>query len=196
MLRASALVVCLLSAMPSFAAKFEPVPAEPNARPNGLQMRVVRYNGGTNGAITVEVKNPTGAPLEFAAAGVFFVPNMDPDKSPQRLGAVGPFIRTGKQDREDKLTLGANESAELTLDVYCIDSHRPSPNSQTPFRIAAERMPRELSQGIDVNTKAAAKSYGGVNAAPAKSAVQSEVWNTRNKKWIKLDGEGKQEAGK
>lgn len=196
MLRASALVVCLLSALPSFAAKFEAVPAEPKGKPNGLQMRVVRYNGGTNGAITVEVKNPTNSPLEFAAAGVFFVPNMDPDKSPQRLGAVGPFIRSGQKEREEKLTLGANETAELALDVYCIDSHRPSPNSETPFRVASERMPRELSQGIEANTKNAAKSYGGVNAAPAKSAVQSEVWKTRDSKWIKLDGEGKQEAGK
>ncbi|MGV3622728.1 MAG: hypothetical protein ACO1OB_18055 [Archangium sp.] len=196
MLRASALVVCLLSSLPSIAAKFEPVPAEPKAKPNGLQMRVVRYNGGTNGAITVEVKNPTSAPLEFAAAGVFFVPNVNPDNAPQRLGAVGPFIRSGKKDREEKLMLGANETAELTLDVYCIDSHRPSPNSETPFRIASERMPRELSQGIDANTKNAAKSYGGVNAAPAKSAVQSEVWKTRDAKWIKLDGEGKQEANK
>ncbi len=193
--KSSALMLCLLSSLPSFAAKFQPVPAEPNAKPTGLQMRVLRYNGGTNGAITVELKNPTGAPLEFAAQGVFFVPDVDPDKSPQRLGAVGPFIRTGKKDREDKLSLAANETAELTLDVYCIDSHRPSPNSETPFRISTERMPRELSQGIDENTKNAAKGYGGVNAAPAKSAVQTEVWNTRNKKWIKLDGEGKQEAG-
>jgi len=33
-------------------------------------------------------------------------------------------------------------------------------------------------------------------AAPAKAAVQSEVWKNRDKKWIELDGEGRQELGK
>ena len=54
-------------------------------------MRIVQYEGSTNGAITVEVKNPTGQPQEFSAKGIYFVPTGNPNEAPQRLGAVGPF---------------------------------------------------------------------------------------------------------
>ena len=37
---------------------------------------------------------------------------------------------------------------------------------------------------------------GSAIASLAKSAVQSEVWRARDKKWIRLEGEGKQEATK
>ena len=30
----------------------------------------------------------------------------------------------------------------------------------------------------------------------AKSKIQSEVWRSRDSKWVPLDGEGKQEVGK
>ena len=51
-------------------------------------------------------------------------------------------------------------------------------------------------QSIDADATRAAASYGGVSAPAAKSAVQSEVWKNRDKKWIKLEGEGAQEAAK
>lgn len=196
MLQRSALVVCLLSALSSFAATFDPVPAEPNTPRSGLELQVLQYDGATNGTITVQVKNPTRAAQDFSPRGLFFVPDVDPDHAPQRLGAVGSLLQKGATARTDTLHLAAGQSATLMLDVFCIDSHRPSPSSATPFRVGKERMPRQLSQSIDTNTKAATTTLGGVNAAPAKSAVQQEVWNARNQKWIKLDGEGKQEAGK
>ena len=191
----SAVLTCLAAAVPALAATgFDPLPPNPNEKPSGLLIRVVRYEGSTNGGMTVELKNPTAQAAEFSAGGLFFVPDVDPDRAPQRLGAVGSF--TNKGERGERLTIAAGGSVRLGLDVYCIDSHRSSPTSTTPFRIGKERMPRELSQTIDANSKRAAESLGGVHAAPAKGAVQSEVWKARNDKWIKLDGESQQEANK
>ncbi len=187
----TALVVCLALAVPAVAASFDPLPGSP---PNGLLLRVVKYDGSVNGAITVEVKNPTATPVDFVAAGLFFVPDVDPDHAPQRLGAVGGFVH--QATRGEKLTLAAGATETLTLDVYCIDSHRPSPSTATPFRVAKERMPPQLARDIDTNAKNASSRYGGVAAPAAKSVVQGEVWKSRDGKWIKLDGEGKQEAGK
>ena len=192
----STLLVCLAFATAVSAATFDPLPAEPKAKPNGLLLKVVQYEGSTNGSITVDIKNPTGAPVEFAAQGLFFVPDVNPDQAPQRLGAVGPFVSKRRPERAEKVSIEAGKTERLTLDVYCIDSHRPSPSSSTPFRVGKERMPPKLSQTIDVNSKAAAQPYGGVAAPRAKGTVQSEVWKSRDEKWIKLDGEGKQEAGK
>ena len=171
------------------AAKVDAVPGGA-----GLKLQVVRYDGSTNGAITVEVTNPTAAEKTFDARGLYFVPQGDPDHAPQRLGAVGPFSVDG--ERMATMKLGPGQSAKATLDVYCIDSHRPSPTSSTPFRVAKDRIPVALSQTISTSAETAAAPYGGVSAAPAKSAVQHEVWKHRDAKWIKLDGEGQQEATK
>jgi hypothetical protein len=179
-------------AVATAATSFDPVPEG-----NGLQMRIVRYEGSTNGGMTVEVKNPTGTALTLAPQGLYFVPQVDPEHAPQRLGAVGPMRMHQGDERRETLELAPGASATMTLDVYCIDSHRSSPSSDTPFRVAKTRMPRELARALDANTKAkAAQSGSPVYAAPAKSAVQSEVWRTRDAKWIKLDGESTQEATK
>lgn len=178
-------------AVATAATSFDPVP-----QGNGLQMRIVRYEGSTNGGMTVEVKNPTGKELELSAVGLYFVPDVDPTSAPQRLGAVGPMRLNVKDERRETLKLQPGGVATVTLDVYCIDSHRSSPSSDTPFRVAKTRMPRELATAIDTNTRDKAKGYGGVSAPPAKSAVQSEVWRTRDSKWIELDGEGQQELSK
>jgi hypothetical protein len=57
-------------------------------------------------------------------------------------------------------------------------------------------MPASLARTIDDNAKKAADENGGYAAPAAKGAVQGEVWKARDAKWIKLDGEGKQEADK
>lgn len=175
-------------------AVFQPLPPESGGKPTGLQVRVVSYDGSTNGAITVEVKNPTKEPQEFTAAGVFFVPAMDPREAPQRLGAVGPYEVDGT--RHERLKIAPGATVKASLDVYCIDSHRASPSPQTPFRLAKARLPPQLTQAIDVEAKAVAAPMGGVSAPPAKAAVQSTVWKNRDAKWIKVEGEGLQEANK
>ncbi len=178
--------------------KFHTVPAVAKVDRGNLQVKVVSYDGSTNGELTVQVKNVSKKPMMFSARGLYFVPDGDPDQAPQRLGAVGPFeIATDREEvRREKVSVAAGQTVELTLDVFCIDSHRSSPSSSTPFSIGKTRMPATLSADIDKQAKRAAHQSGGFAAPAAKSAVQSEVWKTRDAKWIALDGEGDQEAVK
>jgi hypothetical protein len=184
--------------------KFHAMPAAKAERGN-LQVRVVSYDGSTNGELTVQVKNTSKKPMVFIARGLYFVPDGDPDQAPQRLGAVGPFeIATDKEDaapaRAEKVTIAAGQTVDLTLDVFCIDSHRASPSPSTPFTVGKTKMPATLAADIDKNARRAAKgkaAAGSGYAAPAAAAdVQAEVWKARDAKWIKLDGEGDQEAAK
>lgn len=191
------LVVFAFEAVASAAPKAVALPVlEGQTRPSHLEVAVLSYNGGTNGAITIEVKNTGNAPEPFVATGLFFVPDGDANDAPQRLGAVGPFLVRGDELRKDKVMVPAGGKLVATLDVYCIDSHRNSPSSSTQFHLSAQRMPKTLTQDIYKGANDAAQSYGGVTAPAAKSAVQSEVWKNRDKKWVPLEGEGKQEAGK
>jgi hypothetical protein len=190
----------LLLSLPAAADKnFAPIPSEQTGgKSTGLEMRVVDYRGSTNGSIEVEVRNPTNHPIEFSAKGIYFVPDGDPDHAPQRVGAVGPFqVKQGNEwQHEDKLTLAAGTSALLKLEVYCIDSHRGSPSSSTAFHVGKSRVPKKMVDEIDHDAQQAAAPMGGIAAPSAKSAVQSQVWKNRDKKWVPLDGEGKQEATK
>jgi hypothetical protein len=178
---------------------FAPVPAiGAGAKASGLEMRVVQYDGSTNGRIRIEVRNPTRQPVEFSARGLYFVPGGNPDQAPQRLGAVGPFqVRTEKGlERREKLMIAPGGTSELQLDVYCIDSHRSSPSSGTAFRPAKDRIPDHITGAIDKDAKKATESLGGVADPRAKGVVQSTVWKNRDARWVPLDGEGTQEVGK
>ena len=165
-----------------------------------LQIRAVEYNGSTNGTLTVQVKNTQKTPQKFIATGLYFVPEGDPDQAPQRLGAVGPMqIASGKKE-VNALEVPAGATVEVQLDVFCIDSHRPSPSPQNKFSVGATKIPRELAATIEkradsVVMEAAAEGAAAPRPA-AKAKIQSEVWRSRDAKWIELDGEGKQEAAK
>ncbi len=166
-----------------------------------LEIRATTYDGSTNGRLTVEVKNPAKTAQKFSATGLYFVPEGDPDSAPQRLGAVGPMQITKADSKEQtELVIAAGATVEVHLDVFCIDSHRSSPSTQNVFNIGATRMPKELATAIEGRADNAVKAKrASGDRAPrpaAKSAIQSEVWKTRDAKWIKLDGEGSQEATK
>jgi hypothetical protein len=180
------------------ADRFDKVPAVKGQRASGLVMRIVQYAGSTNGAITVDVNNPSDQTQEFTAKGLYFVPQGNANQAPQRLGAVGPFqVLSGAGGRRaDHLTIAPGATERLALDVYCIDSHRASPGPTTPFRVAKDRVPPALTRAIDKDATTAAQGLGGVFAPAAKAKVQSEVWKNRDASWIELDGEGKQELGK
>jgi hypothetical protein len=178
---------------------FAPIPPDQTGgKVTGLELRIVRYDGATNGVLEVEVKNTRNEPADFSARGLYFVPDASANEAPQRLGAVGPFnVKTeGGWQRKDRLSLAGGEVARMKLDVYCIDSHRASPGPSTGFHVAKDRVPRKVSDKILESANEAAARYGGVSSPAAKGAVQQQVWKNRDEKWIELDGEGKQEAGK
>ncbi|MSP16911.1 MAG: hypothetical protein EXR73_09920 [Myxococcales bacterium] len=177
---------------------FAPLPTDGPAKASGIKLRVVGYEGGTNGELIVEIKN-TGAKGEaFSAKGLYFVPGEQADKAPQRVGAVGPYqVMTDKGwERKDQLEVAPGKVVKLKLDVYCIDSHRASPSSATKFTMAKTKVPKDLTEAISRAADEKAQANGGYAAPASKSAVQGEVWKNRDKKWIKLDGEGKQERSK
>lgn len=191
-----------LAPAPGWAAPgFAPLPpAQPPQTGEGLLARVVRYDGSTNGQMVVELSNPTAAPLVFSAEGLFFVPQVKADVAPQRLGAVGGFDVSDAPGaaprRDERLTVKPGQTLQAHLDVFCIDSHRASPDRSVAFRIGKTRLPRALTQAIDQEARPAAQAQGGFAAPQTKSATQSTVWKNRDAKWIRLDGEGQQEAGK
>jgi hypothetical protein len=134
----------------------------------------------------------------FSAQGLYFVPQVAAAQAPQRLGAVGPMQAGGKNgtERVDVLTVQPGATVDVVLDVFCIDSHRSSPTSETPFRLATTRLPPRLTQDINTDAKKAADEVGGFAAPASKPSVQTQVWKNRDKKWQKLEGEGVQEANK
>jgi hypothetical protein len=175
--------------------KFHAVPGA------ALQIRATTYNGSTNGALTVQIKNQGKTAQKFSAAGLYFIPEGNPDSAPQRLGAVGPMQIGSENDKEvTEVTIAAGATVEVKLDVFCIDSHRSSPSPQNVFNVGASRMPKELVQKIEGNADRAVRAKrasGEQRPRPAaKGDIQGEVWKSRDAKWIKLEGEGQQEAHK
>lgn len=167
-----------------------------------LQIRAIEYDGSTNGVLKVQLKNSEKTSQKFAATGLYFVPEGDPDKAPQRLGAVGPMqLASGASAKElQSIDVPAGETIEVALDVFCIDSHRSSPSPRNVFNVGNKRMPKELASKIEssANQAVSAERAKGSHAPrpAAKSAIQSEVWKSRDARWIELDGEGSQEATK
>lgn len=181
-------------AAPAMADKFVPL-ADLGGKAEDLQIRVVRYDGSTNGKMVVDVRNAGKTGTRFVAEGIYFVPAGDPEKAPQRLGAAGPFTVVGRgaeQSSVQELVLQPGETRQLQLDVFCIDSHRGSPSSSTRFSVAGKRMPKELRQTIATDAAKIIRRNKG-DVAKSKDEIQSTTWQARDRKWIKLEGERKQE---
>jgi hypothetical protein len=183
--------------------KATPAANAPAAPTSGLDLKVVSYDGGVNGELTVEVKNPTKSARTFTATGLYFVPEGNADQAPQRLGAVGPMQlasdgegEVNDAQRVEKLVVQPGAAVKVKLDVFCIDSHRPSPTSKNQFSLGSKRLPAKLRSTIETRSRAAVEGVGGYAAPAAKSAVQSQVWEARDADWVKIDGEGKQESRK
>ncbi|MEO8704746.1 MAG: hypothetical protein ABI867_32115 [Kofleriaceae bacterium] len=165
-----------------------------------LEVRAVQYDGSTNGRLVVQVRNPGKAAQKFSATGLYFVPEGNANEAPQRLGAVGPMQMATDNKEVSELEVAPGATVEVALDVFCIDSHRSSPSPANTFNVGAKRLPKELARTIEQRADSAvAEETKSGNAAPrpaAKSKIQSEVWKSRDAKWVPLDGEGKQEATK
>lgn len=190
------LSLCVSVGLAAADRRFHPVPGRGKATP--LAVRVVAYDGATNGKLSVELTNRSDKTATFSAEGLYFVPDGDPDTAPQRLGAVGP-LQIGRGDarrRVKSVAVAAGETVAVTLDVFCIDSHRSSPSSANTFTVGKTRMPRALAKQIADQGHAAASRSGGYAAPAAKAAIQEQVWKTRDRAWTPLDGEGAQEQDK
>lgn len=177
------------------SAPFDSIPAT-NTKTRGLTMKVVGYDGSTNGEMTVVVKNSKGKRVLFDPSGLYFVPQMDPEKAPQRLGAAGPYeiFVDGKWVAYQKPTLiPAKGIRKVRLQLFCLDSHRSSPNSSTPFRLSKKRLSKKLRQTLKAETKKARAGGGHYKSAPVKSRQQNVIWENRDKEWEELEGERKDE---
>ncbi|MBK8481868.1 MAG: hypothetical protein IPL40_11925 [Proteobacteria bacterium] len=192
-------VVLVVAALPAparaKATAYVALPQEGD-RPTKLKIRLLRYEGGTNGKALVELKNTGQAAEVFVATGLYLVPAGAPGSAPQRLGAAGPFEveRAGGWQAEEQLKVAPGASERLRLQVFCIDSHRASPGQGQGFKVGKTRLPADLSSKITARTKAAiAKNGGRVEAAI--NEIQGEVWKARNEAWVPLDGERPHEKG-
>ena len=175
--------------------KFKTVPG------SSLQIRAVEYDGAVNGTLKVQIKNSQKTTQQFTATGLYFVPEGDPDTAPQRLGAVGPMqLATDSKKEQASIDIPAGATVDVALDVFCIDSQRGAPTSKNVFDVGSTRMPKELSHQIETGADeevAKARRSGESRPRPAaKSGIQSKVWESRDKNWVELDGEGKQEVAK
>ncbi len=178
--------------MPVFASGFVSVPG----KTKNLELRILNYDGGTNGAMVVEVKNSGSKVATFNALGLFFVPLQTANEAPQRLGASGPSTeKVAKSERvyTGGVKLKAGETKLLRLEVFCIDSHRASPTSATKFSLAKKTLPKSLTADMRKSNEKIYKSNKG-SLKGSKDSIQKNMWEQRNKKWIKVEGEGKQES--
>ena len=192
---ATATLVALLSLLVSSVARADRAVSLPalDGVKSPLQVRIVGYDGGTNGEMRVEVTNPSKKAAAFVARGLFFVPEGDPEQAPQRLGATGPFHAPGDDKLVERLEVEPGTTVEVRLEVFCIDSHRPSPTADSRFGLGKKRLPKNLRTEIEAKTQATLARHKGAMPAPAKAAIQSDVWSARDRKWVALEGERKVE---
>jgi len=179
------------------ASTFSPVPAV-NGQKNTLQIRQLDFTGGATGQVVVEVRNQGQHPQTFEARGLYFVPNGDAQSAPQRVGAAGPFEVKDAQgwQRKDQLQIQPGQTVKLKLQTFCLDSHRGSPGKGQGYKVARDRLPKDLTGEIEVGAQRIIRAKGGYSKAPAATGdIQSHVWSSRNKKWIKLEGERANEKG-
>jgi hypothetical protein len=184
------LLLLFASSGSALAKDFVSMP-DAKGREKNIQIHLVKYDGSTNGEMVVQVRNAGMTSAAFRAEGLFFVPNGDPEKAPQRLGASGAFtvIAKGKKTvHQEQLVLAAGEMQEVRLEVFCIDSHRSSPSSATKFSLASKRLPKSMQQTMKSgNAKIYKKNKGHLRKS--KSAVQNHMWKTRDDNWVELEGE-------
>jgi hypothetical protein len=170
---------------------FGPVPAV-DGKKNTLQIRQLDFTGGATGQVVVEVRNQSQQPQTFEARGLYFVPNGNAQSAPQRVGAAGPFeVQEGQGwQRKDQLQVQPGQTVKLKLQTFCLDSHRGSPGKGQGYKVARDRLPQDLTGEIEGGARRIIRAKGGYSkAAEATGDIQSHVWSSRNKKWLKLEGE-------
>jgi hypothetical protein len=182
------LCLTLLFAGAAHAGSFAPVPAL-DGQKTDLQIRQVDFTGGASGQVIVDVRNAGQHAQTFHAKGLYFVPKGDAQSAPQRVGAAGPFeVKQGQSWRhKTELLIQPGQTVRLKLQTFCLDSHRGSPGKGQGYSIANKRLPKQLTTEIETGAQRLIRAKGA--PAAATDDIQSHVWKSRDKKWIKLEGE-------
>jgi hypothetical protein len=185
-------VVAGLAAPAAADDRFRPLP--PAAGQDGkFELRVVHYDDGVHGEMTVEVRNLENKVANFSARGLYFMPDDPPDTAPQRLAVIGG-IRTGSEDAPRELvSLAAGATAKIRFDVYCIDEDRHAPGSSTQFTLAPNRIPEKLMRGMEVATQHVVAGIKLKADDDQQRRIQPLVWMARKDHRARLKGDGRQE---
>ena len=165
------------------------------ARKGTRSTLLIKITGYRNGKVEAVVRNTSARAQNFDPQGLYFVPDGNPDKAPQRMGAAGPFevLDSGTWKPRRKMRVRPGARAKVRLRVFCLDSHRASPRNGQGFSVAVKRLPKHLQKRIVAGTRRIFSAKGAYRRSGAKSAAQSHIWRVRNSKWIRLQGERKNE---
>jgi hypothetical protein len=184
-----------LAASASADDRYHPMPPGPG-QDGKFELRVVQYDDGVHGEMTVEVHNLGNVSSNFSARGLYFVPDDNPNTAPQRLAVVGG-VRTGSEDApRDVIQVAAGGTMKVRFDVYCIDEDRHSPESTTQFTMARTRLPADLSVAIEGTTAEVVKTIKLKADDDQQRRIQPLVWMARREpsvRGVKLRGDGAQE---
>jgi len=184
-----------LAASASADDRYRPIPSGPG-QTGQLELRVMQYDKGVYGEMTVEIHNRGAQPASFSASGLYFTPDDDPDSAPQRLAIVGG-VRTGSEEAPRAgVALAGDATLRIRFDVYCIDEDRDAPESDTPFTLARSRMPPRLIAALEASTRDVVKTIKLKPDDDQRRQLQPLVWQARRSAPAKLVGDGAQERGK
>jgi len=152
-----------------------------------LKIRFVKF---VRGKAIVELRNDGAFKTTFKAQGLFFVPEVNPERAPQRMVAAGPFYVASRSTPLSSLGIAAGKKARVTLNVFCLDAHRSYPSDGQRYRIAKARLPKDLRSAI---SRGAATIVNSASARQASYRLQSHIWTVRSGDWVRLEGERKSE---
>lgn len=160
-----------------------------------LRIKIIGYKGGK---MHVKVRNVGTKRATFKADGLYFVPDGNAERAPQRMGAAGPMEVSvaGAWKRKMAHGIGAKGTATFRLDVFCLDSHRASPSDGQAFSVARKRLPKALRRKIVQGSNRIYRKARRYKRPSPRGAIQGYIWKVRNKRWIKLQGERRNEKSR
>ena len=114
-------------------------------------MRIVEYQGKTNGKMVIDIMNEGRAEEEFIAKGIYFVPKEirrqhHNDLAQPVLSSKGEWTMAAARRHSHQ----PRQTVRMELDVFCIDSHRESPPQRPMDRVGLKHgmLQKYLNKGI------------------------------------------------
>ena len=127
---------------------FTPLPSLDKKRTT-LQMRIVEYQGETNGKMVIDIMNEGRAEEEFIAKGIYFVPKEIRRQHHNDLR--GRSLRKGEwRSQRDAIAIQPRQTVRMELDVFCIDSDGQAPPQRPMDRVGLKHgmLQKYLNKGI------------------------------------------------